>query len=134
MLTTAEWILDGEKPKTEGWSKVERWGHDLNQKIPALPSDSSKQDLKSYRESSKEFQINLRKIKNKTIKEFGKEETKEAVGFLEVANSLILFQTLKIIEHFQDIEDNKAEGMPLNCFNYRVEHNILKYIEATKGM
>ena len=123
-----------EKPKTEGWSKAERWGHYLNQKIPALPSDSSKQDLKSYRESSKEFQINLRKIKNKTIKEFGKEETKEAVGFLEVANSLILFQTLKIIEHFQDIEDNKAEGMPLNCFNYRVEHNILKYIEATKGM
>ena len=134
MLATAEWILDGEKPKTEGWSKAERWGHDLNQKIPALPSDSGKQDLKLYRESSKKFQINLRKIKNKTIKEFGKEEAKEAVGFLEVANSLILFQTLKIIEHFQDIEDNKAEGMPLNCFNYRVEHNILKFIEATKGM
>ena len=67
MAATAEWITKGENPKTEDWSKAERWGHYLNQKIPALPSDSSKQDLKSYRESSKEFQINLRKIKNKTI-------------------------------------------------------------------
>ena len=92
MLATAEWILDGEKPKTEGWSKVERWGHDLNQKIPALPSDGSKQDLKSYRESSKEFQINLRKIKNKTIKEFGKEETKEAVGFWKLQTHLSFFK------------------------------------------
>ena len=134
MSATAEWIAGGENPKIESWSKAERWGHHLNQKIPALPSENSKQELKLYRDSSKEFQTNLKKIKNKTIKEFGKEETKEAVNFLEIANSLILYQTIKIIEHFQDIEDDKAEGMPMNCFNYRVEHNIMKFIEATKGM
>ena len=132
MATTNEWVLKGEDPKIENRTQEEKWGITLNQKIPALPSDESTESLRMFRRRAKEFRTDIKDIKDITIKNFGNIRAKEAIRFLEIADSLIVFQTIKIVEHFQKLEREQVEGMPKECLNYRIEVNVNKFVKAVQ--
>ena len=132
MATTMEWIMKGEDPKIENLTQEEKWGIFLNQKIPALPSDESIENLRLFRRRAKEFRADIKDIKDNVIKNLDNTRAKEATRFLEIADSLIVFQTIKIVEHFQKLERGQAEGMPEECLNFRIEVNVNKFVKAVQ--
>ena len=130
MATTSEWIMKIEDPKIESLTQEEKWGIFLNQKIPALPSDENIESLRVFRRRAKKFQGNIKDVRENIIKNFGNIRAKEAIRFLEIVNSLIVFQTIKIVEHFEKLEKEQVDGMPEECLNFRMEVNINKCVKA----